>query len=62
MDEMRLSIIRKQKGPENAKDFKKYAELEVLDSKNLTKNVMSILRPETFEKLLDRKELLNLFI
>jgi ATP-dependent Lon protease len=55
VDEMRLSIIRKQKGPENAKTLKKYAQLEVLDSKKLTKNVMSLLRPEAFDEIVGQE-------
>lgn len=55
VDEMRLSIIRKQKGPENAKTLKKYAQLEVLDSRKLTKNVMSLLRPESFSEIVGQE-------
>jgi ATP-dependent Lon protease len=55
VDEMRLSIIRKQKGPENAKTLKKYAQLEVLDSRKLTKNVMSLLRPESFDEIVGQE-------
>ena len=51
MDEIRLSIIKKQKGPENAKTLKRYAELEVLDSKKLTKSIMSMLRPSSFSEI-----------
>lgn len=52
MDEVRLSIIKKQKGPENAKTLKKYAQIEVLDSKNLTKNAQNMLRPESFDEII----------
>lgn len=41
VDEIRLGIIRKQKGPENARTLKKYATLEVLDSKKLSKYTVS---------------------
>jgi len=51
VEELRLGILKKQKGPENAKTLKKYAELEVLDSKKLTKNIMSMLRPEGFSEI-----------
>lgn len=51
VDEMRLSIIKKQKGPENAKTLKKYAQLEMLGSKKTTKNLMGFLRPESFEEV-----------
>lgn len=52
VEELRLGILKKQKGPENAKTLKKYAELEVLDSKKLTKNIMSMLRPEGFSEII----------
>lgn len=52
MDEVRLGILKKQKGPENAKTLKKYAELEVLDSKKLTQNIQGMLRPECFDEII----------
>lgn len=55
MDEVRLSIIKKQKGPENAKTLKKYAQLEVLDSKKLSKSVQGILRPEAFSEIVGQE-------
>lgn len=55
MDDVRLSIIKKQKGPENAETLKKYARLEVLDSKNLSKNIQRLLRPETFDEIIGQR-------
>lgn len=55
MDEVRLSIIKKQKGPENAKTLKKYAQLEVLDSKKLSKSIQGILRPEAFSEIIGQE-------
>lgn len=55
VEEMRMNIIRKQKGPENAKTLKKYAQLEVLDSKKLSKNVQSLLRPESFDEIIGQE-------
>ncbi|WP_198039628.1 Lon family ATP-dependent protease [Clostridium kluyveri] len=55
MDEVRLSIIKKQRGPENAKTLKKYAKLEVLDSKSLSKNIQRLLRPETFDEIIGQR-------
>jgi len=45
MQEIKLSIIKKQGGPENAKTLKKYADLEVLDSIKLSKSIIELLRP-----------------
>lgn len=55
VEEVRLSIVKKQKGPENAKTLKKYAQLEVLDSKKLTKNIQALLRPEAFEEIVGQE-------
>ncbi|WP_396125129.1 Lon family ATP-dependent protease [Clostridium sp. CX1] len=55
MDEVRLSILKKQKGPENAKTLKKYAELEVLDSKKLNKSIQGLLRPESFSEIVGQE-------
>ena len=55
IDEVRLSIINKQKGPENAKTLKKYADLEVLDNRKLTKNIQAILRPESFSEIVGQE-------
>jgi ATP-dependent Lon protease len=55
VDEVRLGILKKQKGPENAKTLKKYAQLEVLDSRKLTKSVQSLLRPENFSEIVGQE-------
>ena len=45
IDEVRLSVIKKQKGSENKKTKKKYNELVKLDNKVTSKNIMSFIRP-----------------
>jgi len=55
IDEIRLGIIKKQKGPENAKTLKKYDDLEALDSRKLTKNIQAILRPESFSEIVGQE-------
>ncbi|MBP2023584.1 ATP-dependent Lon protease [Clostridium punense] len=62
VDELRLGILKKQKGPENAKTLKKYAELEVLDSKKLTQNIMSMLRPESFSEIVGQERAIKSLI
>ena len=51
MDELKLSIIKKQKGKENTKTTAKLERLEKLDAKHINKNVMSLLRPENFDEV-----------
>ena len=48
MDDMRLNIIKKKKGPENGKTQKKYEQLERLDTKKLINNIQAKLRPSSF--------------
>ena len=55
MDELKLSIIKKQKGKENTKTTAKLEKLEKLDSKHINKNVMSLLRPENFEEVVGQE-------
>lgn len=55
VDEIRLGIIRKQKGPENARTLKKYSNFKKLDKKELTKNIQSLLRPESFNEIIGQE-------
>jgi ATP-dependent Lon protease len=55
IDEVRMGIIKKQKGPENAKTLKKYAELEALDSRKLSRNVQELLRPDSFSEIVGQE-------
>lgn len=55
MDEMRLSIIKNQKGSENSSTLKKYNRLEELDKKKLTKSIQSLLRPDTFSEIIGQE-------
>lgn len=55
MDELKLSIIKKQKGKENTKTTAKLERLEKLDAKHINKNVMSLLRPENFDEVVGQE-------
>lgn len=55
IDEVRLGIIKKRKGTENAKTLKKYARLEVLDSQKLSNNIQSLLRPQVFSEIVGQE-------
>lgn len=55
VEEVRLGILKKQKGSENAKTLKKYAELERLDTKKLTRNIQAMLRPESFDEIIGQE-------
>jgi len=55
IEDVRLGILKKHKGPENAKTLKKYANLAVLDSKKITKNVQALLRPDSFKEIIGQE-------
>ena len=55
VDEIRLGIIRKQKGPENARTLKKYSNLKKLDKKKLSQNLQSLFRPDSFEEIIGQE-------
>lgn len=62
MDEVRLSIIKKQKGPENTKTEKKLEKLKALDDKKINKNVMNLLRPEVFSEIIGQQRAIKSLI
>ena len=62
MDDIKLSIIKKQKGPESSKTTKKLERLEELDAKKINKNVMSLLRPETFDEIVGQERAIKSLI
>ncbi|MGG7059232.1 Lon family ATP-dependent protease [Clostridium nigeriense] len=62
MDDIKLSIIKKQKGPESSKTTKKLEKLEELDAKKINKNVMSLLRPETFDEIIGQERAIKSLI
>lgn len=55
IDEVRLSVIKKQKGSENNKTTKKYDDLVHLDEKKTNKNIMSLLRPEVLDEIVGQE-------
>ena len=55
VDEVRLSVIKKQRGTENNKTRKKYDDLVKLDKKVTNKNIMSFLRPDKFEEVVGQE-------
>ncbi|MGU8347365.1 Lon family ATP-dependent protease [Clostridium perfringens] len=55
VDELRVNIMKKKKGPENAKTEKKLEELEELDGRVPNKNIMSLLRPDSFDEVVGQE-------
>ena len=55
VDELRVNIMKKKKGTENAKTEKKLEELEELDERVPNKNIMSLLRPDSFDEVVGQE-------
>jgi ATP-dependent Lon protease len=55
IDEIRMGIIKKQKGPENAKTVKKFDELQELDETKLGRKVQELLRPDSFSEIVGQE-------
>lgn len=62
IDEIKLQIIKKNKGPENTKTLKKYAQLEMLNKKKLNKNIQSVLRPSSFDEIIGQEAAIKALI
>lgn len=55
IDEVRLSVINKQKGGENKKTINKLNNLVELDSRTTSKNIMRFLRPMEFSQVIGQE-------
>lgn len=62
MQELKLSILKKQSGPENAKTLKRYAELEMMDTVRLSKSIMELLRPSDVNEIVGQDRALRALI
>ena len=51
MNELKLQIMKKSSGPENANTLKKYAELEKLEYKKLAKQGFELMRPASTHEI-----------
>ncbi|MFT8351779.1 Lon family ATP-dependent protease [Clostridium saccharoperbutylacetonicum] len=62
IDEVRLSVINKQKGAENKKTISKLNNLIELDSRDASKNIMSFLRPSDFTQVVGQERAIKSLI
>src|SRR5690554_566764 len=49
--EIRMQVLKEEAGPDNAQTLKKYAELEVLESRSLAHSTAELMRPRTLEEV-----------
>jgi ATP-dependent Lon protease len=62
IDEVRLSVINKQKGTENKKTISKLNNLIELDARDTSKNIMSFLRPMDFSQVVGQERAIKSLI
>lgn len=62
IDEVRLSVIKKERGSENKKTTKKYNDLIALDKRVTNKNIMNLIRPEDFEEVVGQENAIKSLI
>lgn len=62
IDEVRLSVINKQKGAENKKTISKLNYFSELDSRTVSKNIMSFLRPINFDQVVGQERAIKSLI
>lgn len=55
IDEIKLGIIKKQKGPENSKTLKKLVDYQKMDTIKLSKSIMELLRPSTMDEIVGQE-------
>lgn len=55
VQEIRMQVLKEEDKSENPQTLKKYAALELLDSRKLTKSVMELLRPADLSEIVGQK-------
>lgn len=55
VQEIRMQVLKEEDKNENPQTLKKYAALELLDSRKLTKSVMELLRPADLSEIVGQK-------
>lgn len=62
LNEMKLQVIKKHSGVENASTLKKYAELEKLKQIKLSKSILDVMRPKTEAEIIGQKDAVSALI
>lgn len=53
--EVRMQVLKEESGPDNAQTLKKYAELEILESRSLSRSTLELMRPQTLEDVVGQE-------
>ena len=59
---MKLQVIKKHTGLENASTLKKYADLELMKKVKLTKSIMDVMRPQKLEEIIGQQDSVSALI
>ena len=62
IDEMRMHIIRSEKGPENSRTRKRYQDLMDLDKISLSRSIINQLRPQSFAEIIGQERAIQSLI
>ncbi|MDD3839438.1 MAG: Lon family ATP-dependent protease [Clostridia bacterium] len=62
MEEMKLQILKKNAGPENANTLKKYAILENKENKKLSHHILDLLRPSSIDEIVGQQRAIKALI
>lgn len=62
LDDIKLQVINKHTGIENASTLKKYAELEKMQCVKLSKSILDILRPKKQEEIIGQQDAVSSLI
>ncbi|HHW71934.1 MAG TPA: ATP-dependent protease, Lon family [Firmicutes bacterium] len=54
--EVRMQVLKEAAGPDNAQTLKKYAELEMLEKRSLSKTAADLMRPQRLEEVVGQDE------
>jgi len=54
--EVRMQVLKEAAGPDNAQTLKKYAELEMLEKRSLSKTGADLMRPQRLEEVVGQDE------
>lgn len=54
--EIRMQVLKEEAGPDNAQTLKKYAELELLEQRSLSKSSSDLMRPQTLEEVVGQDD------
>jgi ATP-dependent Lon protease len=55
LKEIRQQVLKEEGGPDNAQTLKKYAELEMLESKQLSRSTLELMRPKALEEVVGQE-------